>query len=141
MVFGKIRKIGQCITPFIAQHRAGLTAKQLLLSLYKPGSKSSYSLYRTYRRDGDSLHDLPRQNTDMGYYFDLSQFRAAAVAFNTLLNTYPDSQKSDEYKLMSIKSYFRFAELSIEEKKSERFEKVVQECNDFTDRFPQSPLL
>lgn len=73
-------------------------------------------------------------------YFDIGQFRAAAVSFNTLLNAYPESEHSEEYKLMSIKAYFRFAEMSIEEKKIERFEKVIQECNDFTDRFPQSPL-
>jgi outer membrane protein assembly factor BamD len=73
-------------------------------------------------------------------YYDLGQYRAAAVSFNSLLNTYPDSEKSADYKLMSIKSYFRFAELSIQEKKVERFEKVIEECNDFTDRFPQSPL-
>ena len=73
-------------------------------------------------------------------YYDIGQFRAAAVSFSTLLNTYPDSQKSDEYKLMSIKAYFRFAEMSIEEKKAERFEKVIEECNDFTDRFPKSEL-
>jgi outer membrane protein assembly factor BamD len=41
---------------------------------------------------------------------------------------------------MSIKSYYRFAELSIEEKKPERFEKVIEECNEFIDRFPQSTL-
>ena len=74
-------------------------------------------------------------------YFDLGQFRAAAVSFNTLLNSYPDTQHGDEYKLMSIKSYFRLAEMSVEEKKAERFEKVIEECNDFIDRFPQSPLL
>ncbi|HZF65762.1 MAG TPA: outer membrane protein assembly factor BamD [Chitinophagaceae bacterium] len=73
-------------------------------------------------------------------YFDIGQFRAAAVSFSSLLNTYPESDKSDEYKLMSIKSYFRFAEMSVEEKKAERFEKVIEECNDFSDRFPQSPL-
>ncbi|HVG40267.1 MAG TPA: outer membrane protein assembly factor BamD [Chitinophagaceae bacterium] len=73
-------------------------------------------------------------------YYDLGQFRAAAVAFNTLLDGYPETAKGDEYKLMAIKSYFRFAELSVEEKKSERFEKVVAECNDFIDRFPQSGL-
>ena len=73
-------------------------------------------------------------------YYDIGQFRAAAVSFSTLLNTYPESSKSDEYKLMSIKSYYRFAEMSIEEKKAERFEKVIEECNDFTDRFPQSEL-
>ena len=71
-------------------------------------------------------------------YYDIGQFRAAAVAYATLLNAYPESIKGDEYKLMIIKSYYRFAELSVEEKKVERFEQVVTECNEFTDRFPDS---
>jgi outer membrane protein assembly factor BamD len=71
-------------------------------------------------------------------YFDMGQFRAASVAFETVMNTYPDSQRSDEYKFMSIKAAFRFAELSVEEKKAERFEKIISECNDFMDRFPES---
>jgi outer membrane protein assembly factor BamD len=73
-------------------------------------------------------------------YFDIGQFRAAAVSFNSLLNTYPESATAAEYKLMSIKAFYRFAELSIEEKKLERFEKVIEECNDFSDRFPQNAL-
>lgn len=71
-------------------------------------------------------------------YYDIGQFRAAAVAFNTLLNGFPDSEKADQYKIMAIKSYFKFAELSIDDKKAERFEKVIEECNDFMDRFPSS---
>jgi outer membrane protein assembly factor BamD len=71
-------------------------------------------------------------------YFDMGQFRAAAVAYNTLINNYPDSQLSDEYKFMAIKAYFRFAEMSIEEKKAERYEKVVDESYEFLDRFPES---
>lgn len=73
-------------------------------------------------------------------YYDVGQFRAAGVAFATLLNAYPESMKGDEYKLMIIKSYYRFAELSVEEKKIERFEQVITECNEFTDRFPDSKL-
>jgi outer membrane protein assembly factor BamD len=73
-------------------------------------------------------------------YYDIGQFRAAGVAFATLLNGYPESMKADEYKLMIIKSYYRFAEMSVEEKKTERFEQVINECNDFTDRFPESKL-
>jgi outer membrane protein assembly factor BamD len=71
-------------------------------------------------------------------YYDLGQFRAAAVTYASVLNTYPESGKAEEYKVMVIKSYFRYAELSVEEKKAERFEKVIEECNDFKDRFPQS---
>jgi outer membrane protein assembly factor BamD len=74
-------------------------------------------------------------------YFDIGQFRAAGVAFATLLNSYPESLKGDEYKLMMIKSYYRFAEMSIEEKKTERFEQVITECNDFVDRYPDSKLI
>ncbi|MFI5133674.1 MAG: outer membrane protein assembly factor BamD [Chitinophagales bacterium] len=73
-------------------------------------------------------------------YYDLGQFRAAGVAFTGVLNSYPESPKGDEYKLMVIKSYYRFAEMSIDEKKQQRFEQVVTECNDFTDRFPDSKL-
>ncbi len=73
-------------------------------------------------------------------YYDIGQFRAAGVAFATLLNTYPESLKGDEYKLMIIKSYYRFAELSVEEKKVERYTQVVTECNEFSDRFPDSKL-
>lgn len=71
-------------------------------------------------------------------YFDLGQFRAAATAFEALMNAYPDSKRQDEYKYMSIKSYYRFAELSIEEKKEERYGKVVEESHNFMDRFPGS---
>ncbi len=71
-------------------------------------------------------------------YYDLGQFRAAGVAFTALLNSFPESVRADEYKLMVIKSYFQFAEMSIEEKRVERFEQVVNECYEFTDRYPDS---
>lgn len=73
-------------------------------------------------------------------YFDMSQFRAAGVAFTSLLNSYPESAKADEYKLMIIKSYFRYAEMSVESKKEERFGQVINECEEFVDRFPESKL-
>jgi outer membrane protein assembly factor BamD len=74
-------------------------------------------------------------------YFDLGQFRAAGVAFTSLMYNFPDSEKGDEYKLMVIRSYFKFAELSIDERKMERYEQVIAECNDFVDRFPDSKLV
>ncbi|MGN6165095.1 MAG: outer membrane protein assembly factor BamD [Flavisolibacter sp.] len=97
-------------------------------------------------KEANEIIDICRQKLETKdhnaaqLYYDLGQFRAAAVAFNTLLNAYPESNKSDEYKMMAIKSYYRFAELSVEEKRAERFEKVIEECNEFIDRFPQSPL-
>jgi outer membrane protein assembly factor BamD len=74
-------------------------------------------------------------------YYKLQHYRAAGLAFTTLLNNYPESVKGDEYKLMSIKSYYQFAKLSIAEKQLERYEKVTSEFNDFVDRYPESKLL
>lgn len=73
-------------------------------------------------------------------YYNLGYYKAAAIAFNALLDNYPDAPKSDEYKLMVIKSYYLYASNSIEERQAERFDKVVTECIEFTDRFPDSKL-
>jgi outer membrane protein assembly factor BamD len=63
------------------------------------------------------------------------------LAYGTLINNYPDSPKADEYKLMAIRAYYKYASMSIEEKQPERFEKVITEVQDFQDRFPESKLL
>lgn len=73
-------------------------------------------------------------------YYQLGYFKAAAIAFATLIENFPDSEKSEEYKLMVIKAYYKYAEMSVEEKQSERFTKVITECTDFNDRFPESKL-
>jgi len=74
-------------------------------------------------------------------YFKVGQYRAAAIAYGGLLNNYPESKVGDRYKLNAIRSYYRFAKLSVLEKQAERFEKVVSEFQDFVDRYPESVLL
>jgi len=74
-------------------------------------------------------------------YYNLGQYRAAAIAFATLMNNYPESARGDEYKLKVVKSYYKFAKMSFEEKQIERFEKVISEYQDFADRYPDSKLL
>ncbi len=74
-------------------------------------------------------------------YFNLEKYRAAAVSFSNLLNKYPESAKGEEYKLMIVKSYYRFAKMSFIDKQIERYEKVVSEYEDFADRYPESKML
>jgi outer membrane protein assembly factor BamD len=74
-------------------------------------------------------------------YYNLGHFRAAAIAFTSLMNNYPDTKKGDEYKIQVIKSYYLYAQNSYEEKKLARFEQVINEVNDFSDRFPESELM
>ena len=74
-------------------------------------------------------------------YYNMGHYRAAAIAYSSLMNDFPDSQKSDDYKLQVIRSYYLYANNSVDEKKAARYEQVVAECNDFTDRFPESKLI
>jgi outer membrane protein assembly factor BamD len=98
-------------------------------------------------KDANNIIDICRAKMEVKeyksaqLYYDIGQFRAAGVAFAGLLNNYPESVRADEYKLLVIKSFYRYAELSIDEKKEERYENVIKECNDFIDRFPDSKLL
>lgn len=73
-------------------------------------------------------------------YYDMGQFRAAGVAYASLLDNFPESASAEDYKFMVVKSFFRFAELSVAEKKVERYQSVLTECNDFIARFPESKL-
>jgi outer membrane protein assembly factor BamD len=71
----------------------------------------------------------------------MEQWKAAAISYTTVINNYPDSPKSDEYKLMIIRSYYKYATMSMQEKQEERYVKVISEVQDFQDRYPESKLL
>jgi outer membrane protein assembly factor BamD len=74
-------------------------------------------------------------------YYDLGQFKASTIVFNNLLNTHPDSENNEIYKLFIVKSDYQYASLSIDEKKEERYQQTVSDCNDFLDRYPSSKLI
>lgn len=74
-------------------------------------------------------------------YYKVGQYRAAAISYDNLLNSYPESAAGEIYKLQAVKSYYKFAQLSVADKQMERYEKVINEFEDFTDRFPDSKLL
>jgi outer membrane protein assembly factor BamD len=74
-------------------------------------------------------------------YYDLGFYKAAAICFSSVSDNFPDSKKSDEYKLLVIKSYYKYAEMSIQEKQLERYEKVIAECSEFIERFKESKFV
>jgi outer membrane protein assembly factor BamD len=74
-------------------------------------------------------------------YYNLGQYKAAAISFSTLLNSYPDAPNADEFKLWVVKSYYKYASMSIPDKQNERYGQAIEEAQDFQDRFPESKLL
>lgn len=74
-------------------------------------------------------------------YYNLQQYKASGIVFNSMLNTYPDSEKSDLYKLYVIRSDYQYATLSVYDKREDRFLQTITDCNDFLDRYPDSKLV
>ena len=74
-------------------------------------------------------------------YYNLQQYHAAGISFTNVLNSYPESNKGEEYMLMAVKSYYQFARLSVYDKQEERYQKVSAEYFDFADRYPESKML
>ena len=74
-------------------------------------------------------------------YYDLGFYKAASVSFTVLMDDFPDSENGDTYAFSSIKSYYKYAEMSIVDKQEERFEQVISQVEDFNQRFPDSKLL
>ncbi len=92
-------------------------------------------------KDATDIIDKCRQKleqkefTAAELYYNLGYYKAAAIAYASLMENFPDSEKSAEYKIRVIESYFKYAENSITEKQAERFEKVLSEISEFEERF------
>ena len=71
-------------------------------------------------------------------YFNLGQYKAAAVAFKNLLRKYPDIEEKEKVQFLIVKSYYLLADKSITEKKVERFETVIKSYYDFVDKYAES---
>jgi outer membrane protein assembly factor BamD len=104
-----------------------------------PGSARNADANKIIDQLRDKLEMKEYKSAEL--YYNLGHFRAAAIAFTSLMNNYPDTKKGDEYKIQVIKSYYLYAQNSYEEKKQARYEQVITEVNDFADRFPDSGLM
>jgi len=69
-------------------------------------------------------------------YFNLSHYKAAVVAFNNLIQDYPDTRFMEKAYFFILKSNYLLAINSIESKKKERFENTMAAYNAFEDFRP-----
>lgn len=74
-------------------------------------------------------------------YYNISQYKAAAVAYKSVMRNYPESVNSDLYQFMVMKSMFRYAKASIEEKQEERYANAISAFRELKDNYPQSKYL
>lgn len=74
-------------------------------------------------------------------YYQTEKYKAAVTALNKYIQDYPNSPYAEEARFLIVKSYFLFAEGSIEEKKLERYRSATESYLTFATAFPQSKWL
>lgn len=74
-------------------------------------------------------------------FFKMKEYKAAIVTFQNLIKDYPGTSFTEEASFMIIKSWFLYAEGSLDSKKIERYEKVKESFIEFSFDFPESKFL
>ena len=71
-------------------------------------------------------------------FYKMEKYRSAVIAFNSTLQTYPDTDYKEEIKFLIVKSNYLFAINSIDSKKVERLEGTIKSYHIFVDSFSDS---
>jgi len=74
-------------------------------------------------------------------YYKIGQFKAATVAFKSLIQAHPDSEKLDYYQYMIMRSFYRYAENSVTEKQEERYAEALNAFSDIKEYTPNSTYI
>ena len=74
-------------------------------------------------------------------YFNISQYKAATVAYKSVMRDYPESSNMDFYQFMIMKAMYKYADKSITERQEERFSNAIAAYNDLKSTFPNSKYL
>jgi outer membrane protein assembly factor BamD len=72
-------------------------------------------------------------------YFKMDEFESAVVCFKNIIKDYPSSSYVEEASYYIVRSYYRFAMNSVQDKKLERFQKAFDSYNDFISYYADSP--
>ncbi len=71
-------------------------------------------------------------------YYDLQDYRAAVISLTNSLKEYPGSKYREELMFYLLKSKYLLGVNSVEEKKRDRLNNVIDEYYTFVDEFPKS---
>jgi outer membrane protein assembly factor BamD len=74
-------------------------------------------------------------------FYRMEDYAASIQAFTNILKEYPDSPHKEEILFLVVKSYYRFAKQSVEEKQKDRHGKTLTAYNEFMAQYPESKFL
>lgn len=69
-------------------------------------------------------------------YYNLADYKAAVVSLKNCLKEYPDTKYREEILFLTLSSSFLLAENSIESKKQERYDMIINDYHAYIDEYP-----
>lgn len=104
-----------------------------------PGSKR-LSEANTYIAESQKKLEV-KQADAAKLYYNISQYKAASVAYKSVLHNYPESPNGDLYTFMVMKSMYKYAKASVPAKQEERFATAISTYRELKDTYPQSKYI
>ncbi len=74
-------------------------------------------------------------------YLKLRYYKAAVIAFDNFVKTFPGSKDLEEIYLLKVEAQASLAEISVIEKQKERYDKAVLFYQNYVDKFPNGTML
>lgn len=71
-------------------------------------------------------------------YFNLRQYQAATQSFENVLKDFPETKKAEQIRYMIIRSAYLLADNSILDKRMERYQEAMKNCQEFLTRYEDS---
>ena len=74
-------------------------------------------------------------------YYHTQNYKSAVIAFENALKEYPDTPYREQMQWLIVDSYFRYAQLSTERRKLERYNDTIEAFLTFVARYPESQYM
>ncbi|MFD1771708.1 outer membrane protein assembly factor BamD [Sphingobacterium suaedae] len=118
--------------------RKAIDELQLFINLYPEGEKA--------KEAGDLIQKLRDKLEQKAYanaklYFDMGQpddYRAAVIAFESMLREYPDTKYAEEIEFLILKSQYLFAQNSMPYRQEARYNEAIDYYQAFVEHYPES---
>src|SRR6201995_2184137 len=118
--------------------QSAIDALQRFINLY-PKSERVAEASKLIQNLRDKLEEKAYANAKL--YLTIGDFQAAVIAFGNALRDYPDTKYAEEMEFLTIKAQYLYAKRSAEFVQEDRYNQVVTDADQFTEKYPKSAYL
>jgi outer membrane protein assembly factor BamD len=118
--------------------RKAIDELQLFVNIY-PDSERAQEAAELIQNLRDKMEKKAFDNAKLYYNMgSADDYRAAVIALENVLKTYPDTKYAEEIEFLMTKSQYLYADNSYPNRQEERFNQAIDYYNHFVELYPES---